>query len=708
MRSRRSGRKSVGVFIAKVREGSWRRGAWGLIALLSLVWFIVYRQNTALLPYYAVSDMDQLTTLDVLLIAGGKLPDHVTHPAAGMYLFLSWSQWFGRLVGLLHMQDYTAIYSWANPLLGIAELTEFLRAHLAFLAVGSALLLTGSLALVTRGGAFFLVFLFLCFAGSRSLAYHTILFRTDMFALFYAACSLFAALFAVETDRKPLSFALTVTSGIFAGLALSSKLQIVPTIAATPLLAMLMMHRNPQLSAGLNTSQRRNRRVATISISLYLALVAIALFVKLPTTFYHYRDAFSITPFCLAVGLSLAVPVALTERFKHQPDGPVYRFASFANLLGLGFVLSIPALALAFSNALTGGFYALAIAKIIFLGKFNTEIFVWPSLWTQFSYAPILLLSPTLMLCLLAFDQRRALNYAELALFGLIYLLFVISVLVFNRGINGQDIIYSEPLGLVLCGVLLHALWQRRILARIAAVGFSLLLAVNVAIQGHPSSRISAEIANYFEESRQLVTYFGRGSQGLFEGQLRRLFVRDDNGREIPARSRDAIFDEAADYRTIISQVGFSLPNQPLDWSRIGVVANGLAPYGQQRPAERFSNVAENLAGAISFIPRDTPPRRYADTLDKVLSFLGVFSGDRNAMLRLHPETIRTRRDLAVFVLVPSARKTELEGSENFDEIKVGEQSYAAVAIPAQATDTFMAKLAAFPDRIIVIRRKHS
>lgn len=652
--------------------------------------------------------MDQLTTLDVLLIAGGKLPDHVTHPAAGMYLFLSWSQWFGRLVGLLHMQDYTAIYSWANPLLGIAELTEFLRAHLAFLAVGSALLLVGSLALLTRGGALFLVFLFVCFAGSRSLAYHTILFRTDMFALFYAACSLFAALLAVEANRKPLSSAMIIASGIFAGLALYSKIQIFPTIAATPLFAILMMHRNPELSACSNITQGGNRRIATISIGLYVTLIVIALFVELPTTFYHYRAAFSITPFCLAVGLALAIPVALTERFRQQPDGPAYRFASFANLMGLGFVLSIPTLALAFSDPPTGGFYALSIAKIVFLGKFDTGLFVWPSILTQFSYAPILLLSPTLMLCLLAFDQRRTSNYVELALLGLIFLLFVISVLVFNRGINGQDIIYTEPLGLLLCGVLVQALWQRRIVAQIVAVGFGMLLAIHVVIQGHPASRISAEIANYFEESRQLVTYFGRGSQGLFEGQLKRMFVREDNGREIPTRSRDAIFDQAADYRTIISQIQFSLPNQRQDWSRIGVIANGLAPYGHERPADRFANVTEDLAGAISFAPHDALPRRNADTLDNVLSLLGVFSAERNAMLRLRPGIIRTRRDLAVFVLVPTALKTEFDGTENFDEIKVGDQSYATVAIPAQPTDALLAKLAAIPDRIIVIKRTHS
>lgn len=685
-----------------------RRRVWCWIALLSVVSFVVFQHNTARYPYYATNDMDQVTALDALLVQGGLPPDQVTHPAAGMYLLLSWSQWFGRLTGLVHMQDYTAIYSWANPLIGVAEVIEFLRAHLAFLAVGSALLFTGALATITRGGSLFVIFVFICFAGSRSLAYQTMLFRTDLFALFYASFSLFAAAAAVGASKAPRSFVLAAASGLFAGLAFNSKIQILPAIAAVPLCALLMMLRDSTLSTFSRISPWSNRIIAGVSIALYVALVVAAFFTELPGHYYHYRTSFSITPLCIVTGLALIFPLMLTELFK-KPDSLAYRFGSFANLMGLGVVLSIPPLALIVPDLSIGASYALAIVKIAFLGAVDTSTLGSPSLslWQQFKDAPILFLAPAAMLGVFA-ARRRLSNHGELAILGAIFLLFILSVVVFNRGMHGHDIIFSEPLSLLLSGVLLQALWNQGIVSRLAAVASSILLAFNLAIGGQPGALIDAQFVSYFKETQQLKTSYGRGNQGLFEGYLTRLFVQDDDGRTIPVASRDAIFEQAADYRTVVSQVEFCLPNARVDRGHIGVVAEGLKPYGQQPPERRFTKVADAFKDAISYVPSAEVPIPGAKSLDRLLALFGVHSIERDALLHLNPSVIRTRSDLSVFVLVPAGIKEQFGLPEGPADIAIGDRNYVAVPIPIYPTTALLERLAAVDDRIIVIKRKHA
>jgi hypothetical protein len=596
-------------------------------------------------------------------------------------------------------------------LLGVAELIEFLRAHLAFLAVATALAFTLAVAIVTQGGSLFVIVVFLCFAGSRSLAYQTILFRTDLFALFYVSCSMLAAVAAVDANRTWRSFALTIASGIFAGLAFTTKVQIVPIIAAVPLLALLMMLRDNTLSAFSQFPQWSNRVVAACSITLYVAFVALAFFIELPEHFYHYRTSFSVTPLCIVTGLALVFPVALTEFFK-KPESLAYRFGSFANLMGLGIVVSIPLLMLTFSSAATGAFYASSIFKIAFLGSIDGPLLGSPnppSLWQHFTTAPIVFLAPAAMLGVFAASQFRSSNHSEIAVLGTIFLLFILSAMVFNRGMHGQDIIVSEPLSLLLSAMLLHAIWKQGIVFRFTAVGFSVLLAVNVVIQSQPAALIDAQLSGYFQETRQLMTAYGRGNQGFFEGEFRRLFVQTDEGLPIPVASRDAIFDQTANYRTIVSQVEFTLPNLRVDRGRVGVVAEGLSPYGHQRLTAKFTKVGQAFEGATSYVPGAPSPASNAEGLGRWLTLLGVHSIESDALLHIRPELIRTRSDLSVFVLVPATMKDQFEWPvEGPAEIGVGDQAYVAVPIPATPPNELLTKLKTIDDRIIVIKRKHA
>ena len=684
-----------------------RRWTWLWIALLAAIFLVIFQHNTARFPYYAIADMEQITALDVLLIQGGQLPDQMTHPTAGMYLLISFSQWFGWLIGLLHMRDYKEIYSWANPLLGVAELIEFLRAHLAFLALGSALLFTGALAIITRGGSLFVVFVFLCFVNSRSLTYHTILFRTDIFALFYASCSLFMAAAALSSNKRPQSFVLATGSGLLAALALTSKIQILPTIAAIPLFAFLMILRDSSLSVFSKISQRTNRTIGSVSIGLYVTFLLLAFFQTLPENYYHYRS-YSVTLFSVIVGLAIVFPMALIQFFQ-QKDSIAYRFGSFANFMGLGVVLSIPLLVFTFSNPSIGATFAISVAKITFLGTPDLVFGSAASFWHQFTSAPILFLVPAAILCVLALSEQQRSSYAEIAVLGLVFFLCILSAAVFNRGILGSDIIFTEPLCVFLSGVLLHTLWRERMFSRIAAMGFAALLAFNLMIHGRPAAMVDAQLTSpsYFNESRQLMTYFGRGNQGLFEGNFQRLFVKDDDGRVIPTASRDAIFEEAASHREIVSQLEFSLPNVRVDRSRIGVVAEGLKPYGQKRPTVTFTNVGNDAKGAISYAPPAASSAGGANNISEILSWFGVHSIDRDALLRLHPENIRTRSDLSVFVLIPADIKGEFGVVEEPAEIRVGDQDYVALPVPSNPSPAFLSKLGTIDHRIVVLKRRH-
>lgn len=681
---------------------------WLVIAVVAFIGLTIFQLHVARYPYYALDDMDQLTALDVLLIRGGVLPDHITHPTAGMYVMITLTHRIGYFFGLLHLRDFYGVDTWANPLLGTAELIDFLRAHLPYLAVASSLSLALAVASAAGAGPWMVVPIFLCIAVSRALAFHTLIFRTDSFALFYAAAAAALAVSAVK-QRGQAAIALAVAAGIAAGFAFTSKLTIVPTVALAPALVLfMMMRRDEAFPSAFDISPRFNQRVCVAAVSLYAFLLLLSL-PRLPSTFIHSRVSFQNFLLCAAALAAIAAPGVATRLLPAR--SPLYRFFSFSNLMALGFTLSFLALWFVMSSPWSGIRFVAALAKVCFLGVIDPNLSPgYHGFWNQVSTSPALLLPPLALFAALAFWSPRLATARELCVIAVMGVLAVISILWFDRMIQNQDGIFTEPLVLAVCGLMLALIWERggRPVRAIAAACVAVLL-LRGAAQAEISALTDVGYAGYFKESRQIMTPYQTGNQQQIQDAFWRLLVEDDgNGHTVSPKARELVYAQAADYRSVANRVSYVVPNLGrTDWSRISVLAEGLRPFGETRKDLWFTNVSPELEGATVYIPPDRSERPGASWLVVVLRFCGLYDWETDAWLRRRGEMIRPRSDMKVLVFVPADHAEAFDLPQTAPIVSIADRPYIGVAVPIDAPADLLGRLKLEQDRFIVIARRY-
>lgn len=685
-----------------------KRLPWLALVAVTFVALAIFQRHVDRYPYYALDDMDQLTALDVLLIRGGMLPDHITHPTAGMYLLLTLTHRIGYLLDFLHLRDFTKIDSWANPLLGTAELIDFLRAHLPFLAVASSLLLALAVSSAVGSGPWMIVTVFLCIATSRALAFHTLIFRTDSFALFYAAAACALAVAAV-TRYGRACMALAVASGIAAGFAFTSKVTIVPTIALAPALVLFMLVRRDRVFASsLKVSRRCNDRVLLLAVTIYLLLLLLCL-LKMPPTFYHTRVSFHNFALCAAAFAAIAAPGIAA---RHLPALSVfYRFFSFANLMALGFVLSFLALWFVMASPWIGVRFVAALAKVCFLGVIDPGLSPgYMPFWEQVQSSPALLLPPLILFAVLAVWAPRLATPDELIVLGAIAGLVVTSILWFDRAIINQDSIFTEPLVLALFGMMLAMIWERgeravRLLV-LACVAVGL---ARGAAQAQISAVTDAGYAGYFRESRQIVTAYNLGNQQHIQDAFTQLLVKDnDTGHVVPVRARELLYAQAADYRAVARLVSYVVPNLGrINWSRIGVLGRDLKPFGQVDRNLWFTSVPAELEGATVYVPPDRVERPGAAWLVRILQYCGLYDQETDAWVRRRPDMIRPRSDMSVLVFVPIDRRNAFALTETAPIVALADRRYVGILVPVNPPADLLGQLGQEKDKFIVISRRY-
>lgn len=693
--------------VNSISRGNWP--AWLTIVLLAFISLTIFQHNVDRYPYYAMDDMDQLTALDVLLMRGGVLPDHITHPTAGMYVLLTLTHRVGYFLNLVHLRDFHGVETWANPLLGTAELIDFLRAHLPFLAVGSSMLLAMAVVCAAGASPWLIAPIFICIAASRALAFHTLIFRTDSFALFYAAAAAALAVSAVAKESRRTAAALSIGAGVLAGFAFTSKVQIIPTIALAPALVLFMLvRRDFAYVDAFNVSRRFNRHVSFAVVAIFFFLLALSL-LPMPSTFIHTRTSFHNIALCGAALLAVASPGIATRLLPEE--SVFYRFFSFANLMALGFVTSFLLLWSVMISPWSGIRFVAAIAKVCFLGTIDPALSPGDHFfWDQVFSSPALLLPPLALLALLAFRSPRLATVRELGALLIISCLVIASLLWFSRAIMNLDSIFTEPLVLALCCIMLAMAWERGNggIRALTAV-FVVLFLARGAAQAEISGIADTGYAGYFRETRQILTPYQTGNQQQIEDAFRRLFVKDEvTGHNVSAHERELIFEQAANYRFITKQVSYLVPNLGrIDWSRIGVLGRDLKPFGQDRRDLWFTSVPPELEGATVYVPPDRTERPGASWLVLALRYCGLYEPESDAWSRRRTQMIRPRSDMNVLVFVPADQRQAFSLPETAPTVALADRRYVGVPVPINAPDDLLSRLRLEQDRFIVITRRY-
>ncbi len=343
--------------------------AWCAAIVVAVGLLALYRSISANDPWYVMPDMDLVTTVDMLLIGDGEIPDNVTHPAAGMYMLLATTRRVADAIRPASAIGLSDLEGAMNPAACMAEAADFFRAHAPVLQLGIVLLLWLGLVRLLRPGPWIAVAVLVLLGVQPSLFYHSALIRAGAYGMLYWAGALAVLATTARpggTERRAGAWLL---GGALLALALLSKLQLLLPVGGLFLAAPLF----PCLARGDAESPGAERRppprwLAPLAWGTFVAavgLLLLALRVEHPPQFWTLQGARSPTPQALGtgVGLLLLALGASTPAIRRRAAEPLRAWT----LLVTGGLLSLLLFFPLYNNAATAGTHALRVLDMTFL-----------------------------------------------------------------------------------------------------------------------------------------------------------------------------------------------------------------------------------------------------------------------------------------------------------------------------------------------------
>lgn len=253
-----------------------------LLLFITTLGFAYFLNMNTNYPFYFIWDMDHTTVVDLLLIQNGELPDHINHTGYGMYFFLKFLHLLSAKFGLVSIFDLSDLSSSIQPILAVAELTDFIRRISPALALSIVMILGISLARMTN--RFTLICLgLLSLLTLPSLLYHSAFVRSELYSIFFFAVSVCFILMAASTPLEKIKawIFFVVGAGFFAGLSYLTKFQGVFYFIFLPIFFYyaqdIFQNGRWNQTAG-NLTNRTLRRLAGINFVIMLVLIFGAIF----------------------------------------------------------------------------------------------------------------------------------------------------------------------------------------------------------------------------------------------------------------------------------------------------------------------------------------------------------------------------------------------------------------------------------------------
>jgi hypothetical protein len=601
-------------------------------ALAVLLVGLAYGGVSGSVPFYYSWDMDWLTTLDALVIQGGRLPDHVHHTSFGMYLVLAWSQRIASALGGVSFLDLSDADGAGNPLVGVAELTDYFRAHTPIVLVAIVLAQAAGLRGIGRlasGGARargvivrsrpFVLLTLLLVALQEGVLYQALLIRSEVYSLLFWCLALATAVGALRARSRRTSLLRFGLCGLFLALAWATKLQAIVLVAwlllVVALLRDLGWSRSPVV--GLEVASGRARLLPGLGlfIAASSSIISAARF-NVPQGMASFVDGYR--PNTMAV-VSLAVfaaPLLLAVCHRRLPALE----ALLAGALGAG-LLHL----LLHTEPRVGWTHLLVDVKmLLFRAEFQSLSQVEPMgpvrrVMAEVAGAPGLFVTHLCLLalvvrCLPSWRRRGALLLVELALFGHFGLA--------TRDFLRDDIWVQLPLT-VSTVILSITLLSRPRLASGRAAGVLCLLALSLLAQVR-----ALVVARPLLDAHSLTYNWTveRFLEGVYEREQRRYgalieakvdpadrarWVRGATAqardwRQVRQDLRHVLVNQAESLRDVtVAEAGFLLPHDPE--ARLVAVPPPLRGGLLVRPREWVPDGGDLLVGASVRSIRDDP-----------------------------------------------------------------------------------------------------
>jgi hypothetical protein len=575
------------------------------VIVLLLGWYILVCCDY---PYYFIWDMDHVTCLDTVLIQSGLLPNHICHPNSSMYLPMISSEKIAYFFGVLSAINLAEVSGSLNPLVVMAELTDYVRLHSPFLSIGIVILLCTAIQVIFRMSRWWVLF-FIAFMGvQESLTYHSSMIRSELYSVLYWCGAILTMAAAVKTSGPVKRYAGLLATGVLLGLCYLSKVQSLFYLITAPVLLLLMfsLSEDSQKKGLRGLTNKGTFRVLAVSLFNVVAFTLLCIFsysTPIPEGVPTWAVAFGITPiaamFFLAL-LSLFL-CQLYLRLTNKVSSDVFKFSSFFSVIGAGFILSFALFFIFYSNAALSLQYILINCKIAFLRVPESGLRVPPAEYISHfllhvRYNPTLFIVHIVLILLLVFGYRRGfvrITKYQVALCLVATCLAFVSVAVVTRVIL-RDILWKDVLlnflNLFYFAILVNRANRNQLtLTRVGAGLLIVLFLVNCAHSCNMPVRIDA---NYTQYGWRADKFFGTTYGGNQLKYARMMRERYNNTTAWVAET------QAVNHRQIRRTVDFVFKNQAITLRNIGVVFEGFSAWSDALDY-KITEVPSALRGSI-------------------------------------------------------------------------------------------------------------
>jgi len=642
--------------------------------------------------------MDYITCLDTVLINNGLLPNHIAHPGFGMYLLLSFSEKIAHCFSFVSAINLTELAASLNPLAPMAELTDFIRLHSPFLALGIALMLSMAIHLMFNLSRWYILLFLILLGSQESLTYHSSMVRTEFYSIFYWSAAVLTMALAAKTVRPARRCLLLLLTGLLLGLSFLTKVQALIYLFELLFLLVFAFSLFQEERKQHSQDAATTRAYLTLAVSLanvvaFILLAVASYSVSVPRGVPTWSTSFGITPmtviFFLAFLLLLLSQIVLYVRKK--TSSPIFRFSSFFSFIAAGFLLTFTLHFLLYSDADLSLQYMLLDFKMVFLR--DSKFFRLETLHTcisnfllYVSYNPVLFIVIVALNLFLVIGRRFGfvkITKGRLALCLLITSLAFINIFIATRFIL-RDILWKEVLLDFLILFYFAFLVSRTARYRLLLVGLLIaLLLANCAHAINIPARIDANCNHYgWRQDKWLTEGFG-GNHRLYR---RLMLEKYDN---ITAQVALA---NTPDYRQTGKIAAFVFKNQTITLRNVGIVFPGFPAWSSDL-GYRLIDVPNALRGAI-LVDNSSVARKktgffkeeyvrehseYADKFKKSSSDkISILTrNDLKIFLFVHPDDVSSLMSKQIastdykIVLRDSKRSVELQGLEitNYCEV---------------------------------------
>jgi len=612
-------------------------------------------------PFYSIWDMDLATVLDLIVIKSGLHPDHVNHPAFGMYLVLDVWTWLAKSFNLVSTTTLDSLARSMSPLAGVAELTDSVRAISPFVSLGAAFFLGMAILLWLRLPWRLAVLVFAVLLSQSSLLYHATMNRSELYAILFwgmGCCALAGWTQSVAPRSRGLWL---FVAGVCLGLAILTKLQVVLYVVVTPfvlvfLLAVQGRRLTEEQGAPSGRADCGYRLAAWGNALAFSALLSLAWFVEPPEGVWSFTDRYKPTAYAIFFLLVfLACPVGLTflhRRLSVAAQGLLH----FLTILGAGFLSCSLFFFMVLPKPATSWQYLLVTYKMIFL---RGALFVPKSLSlyleqiaAYWRYEPwTLAVNGAALVFFLVWGRRRKCSLFVLLAAPALSCLVLGCALLSARPIL-RDWLWWEGILNAWTLILLLSPWatSARPGRAFAVVALAVLCLGNVRAGIEPLPRLDALYSQYGWNPRPWLSFVYFGAHQKYKRLVRERYGYPDDDAARQAKGPE--LGQASHHAAIRRMAAFPFPGRKVDLRHVSIAAPGF-PVLHDDLALRLTDVPPQLAGAVVVDPLAAPAAGafLAEPPKAVPTEEWAFAPYVPA-----PEvlTVVPRSDLAVWMFLPS------------------------------------------------------